>query len=168
MSSLAPRFAVALVAQGALACPAQPVHAPEEAPSVPVSAVTPTAPGAPELPVPPPDEPRSDGPCGRLASDPVIPARWPYGPPGGNPTCDRAATAWANVLHDDRACRTDADCVAVSGDGGCWSAALNRSAVGKPEYQDRPCGNPASGACGGPEPTATCSGGCCSVGQSGP
>ena len=101
--------------------------------------------------------------CGRLPGEPVVPKKWQWGGEAGNPVCDRAATVWGNIPDADLVCQTDADCVPFSGDGNCWQAALNRTAAVRPEYQTSPCGNPLSGACAAPSPTAWCSQGCCTT-----
>jgi hypothetical protein len=104
--------------------------------------------------------PRPAGACGRTPGEPIQPTVAQYG--AGNPECDRAATVWANVLHADRTCQSDADCVIVSGgQGGCFSAALNRTGAAKPEYRAFPCGSPTAGACGPTGGLAGCAQGCC-------
>jgi hypothetical protein len=132
---------------------------PREPAQVGTPGMPPTQPNAPQ-PGPPP---AVRGPfCGRLLSQPVAPKTDPYLP--SEAECNRAATIWANVTHEDLACQSDADCVALSGGaGGCFSAALNKLGASKPEYQARPCGNPAAGACVARPIQAYCGDGCCLV-----
>jgi hypothetical protein len=100
--------------------------------------------------------------CGRLPSEPIEKLTTSWGP---HPKCDDLATRWANVPHEDRVCEADSDCVAHTSDGHCWNDALNAKASKKPAYKEYPCGNPASGACGGPKGDhhAKCDGGCCVI-----
>ena len=98
--------------------------------------------------------------CGRRANEPVVPTRSRN--MSGNATCDRIATEWANVLHEERACTSDADCTVVTGDGGCQNVAIAKSALKRKALQTAPCGAPGSGACAG-APAVRCVQGCCAL-----
>ncbi|HVU03680.1 MAG TPA: hypothetical protein VHE30_18100 [Polyangiaceae bacterium] len=152
---------------GCVACdPRTPATAPASAvspPSVveaPRSDAPPLVAAMPQSAPPSADPSRPTAACGRLPNEPVHAERWPY---GKDAACDRAATVWANVPHEDRACRTDEDCTVVSGDGNCINLAIAKRAASRPEYAQTPCGNPASGACPGGRATARCQAGCCAV-----
>ncbi len=96
--------------------------------------------------------------CGRSPEDPVKPVRWPY---GKSPRCDALETRWANVLHEDLACKSDADCMLVMDGGHCVFATLNKKAATQPRYQTWPCGNPAAGPCAANSEVPHCKSGCC-------
>lgn len=74
-----------------------------------------------------------------------------------------ALTVWANVAHEERACKRDEDCTIVRGDGSCFNAALNIRAAVLKQYKGTPCGNPASGACMRRPLVARCVDGCCDI-----
>lgn len=100
--------------------------------------------------------------CGRLPGQPVVAKTWQYASVAGpSAECDRAETTWANVPHEDRACRVDLDCGAVLDPSGCSYRGLTRDAAMRPEYAPVGCGHPAAGACVQQTPVARCVAGCC-------
>lgn len=146
----------------ALACAL--LAAPSCRPREPVQLARPgVAPGQPNVPAPGAPPPGGQGKvCGRLSNQPIVPKTDRYLP--SEPECNRAATIWGNVAHEELVCQTDADCVPLGGGaGGCFSAALNRNGAANPEYQARPCGNPLAGACMARPIRAYCAEGCCQV-----
>jgi hypothetical protein len=92
--------------------------------------------------------------CGRRPNEPIVPQHtgWAAVPP----SCDAALTAWANVPHGDRVCRTDADCTVVS--GSCFTGVIAKHAASR--YVPA-CSPPGAGACSGGAPPVRCQAGCC-------
>ncbi len=102
--------------------------------------------------------------CGRLPGEPIVPTKWGFSANlGGGNDCDAIATIWANVAHADRACRADADCVAIAGNGHCFEASLNQGAAKQTRYAKTPCGNPMAGPCVNRGLTPRCNAGCCEM-----
>ncbi|MBI4699926.1 MAG: hypothetical protein HY744_01965 [Deltaproteobacteria bacterium] len=142
--------------------PVAPWYGPGPGPG-PAPPPEPFAPAPTPFASPPP--PPGGRACGRLPHEPVRPLRWEWsGTNLGPASCDQAETVWGNVPHEHRACQADADCVVVSGNGGCFNAALTRAAASLPDYQQLPCGNPAAGACAAAPRRAVCAAGCCEEG----
>ena len=142
--SPAPRFLAAVVLVVVAACATKPPpRPPPSAPPVDLAAIGHALQGQS---------------CGRAEGSPVVRQKWAH---GASDLCDAAQTTWSNVVHQDRTCASDADCVVVT--GSCFVDALNRAARAKPKYAQLPCTNPAAGECLPWDADARCKAGCCTA-----
>jgi hypothetical protein len=96
--------------------------------------------------------------CGRRPNEAVVSRQVSYAI-ADKAKCSAIETRWANVLSDERACKSNDDCAAIN--DGCFHAALNKTAATLPKYADRPCGNPAAGMCAPRKNSVRCESGCC-------
>jgi hypothetical protein len=108
------------------------------------------------------DKPRA---CGRRPNEPIVPRQVLYSS-ADKAKCNAIETRWANVLNDERACKSDDDCVVIH--MGCFRAPLNKATAALPKYADQPCGNPASGMCAPQKTMVRCQSGCCLFDGPGP